>query len=410
MRLLEDHSLNCIATHGVPVAAGRTVTSPDEAERAAAELGGRTVVKALVPAGGRGKGGAVRFAATPAEARAAADALLGARFGAFPIERLLVAPALETSREYFVSITFDSMARAPILLFSANGGVEIETLVQERPAALQRRLIDVTLGLRPFEAREVCEQAGLRGEPLLRVSAALVAAYRAFRACDAALLEINPLIETRDGTVLAASALLNVDDQALFRHPELGDLPGQIDNNGWRPATKLERAIKALDEADPTTGPIRFNEFEDGDIGFMVTGGGAGLHALDTLRRLGGRQATTFDIKIGQIEPKMYEATKAVLRRPGLRGLLSGANFSNFAPIDVKVRGVVRAIQDLEIDCTRFPVVLRLCGPNQDEARRLAAGVPGLEYYDDTTTVEQAVERLLQLIAEREAAGLAVRT
>lgn len=375
----------------------QTVASPAEAGRATAELGGAVVLKALVPAGGRGKGGAVRFVADPAEAVRVADELLGASFNGFPIEYLLVAERLGIAREFFASLSFDSMARAPLLLFSSEGGVEVEALAADRPSALQGRLIDVTLGLREFEAREVAAQAGLAGRTLLEVARALACGYTTFRETDAALLEINPLVETMDGRVLAASALLTTDDQAAFRHPELQGLPGQIENNGWRPLRPLELEIGAIDRADPSSGPIRFNELEGGDLGFMITGGGAGLMALDVVRRLGGRPATTFDIKIGQVEEKMYRATRAVLRRPGLKGLITGANFANFTGIDIKVRGVVRALKESNVDCTRFPVVMRLCGPNQDEARRLAAEVPGLEYYDDATTLEEAVERIVAL-------------
>ena len=396
-RLLENHSLDLLARRGLGVVRARTVSSPVEAGRAAAELGGTVVLKALVPAGGRGKGGVVRFVIDPAEAERAADELLRTSFRSFPIEHLLVCERLEIAREFFASLSFDSMARAPLLLFSAEGGVEIETLVAERPSALQRRLIDMSLGLREFEAREVGARAGLAGRMLVEVARALERAYATFRETDAALLEINPLVETADGRVLAASALLVTDDQAAFRHPELEGLPGQIENNGWRPLTPLELEIRAIDRADPSSGPIRFNELEGGDLGFMITGGGAGLMTLDAVRRLGGSPATTFDIKIGQIEEKMYQATRAVLRRPRLKGLITGANFANFTGIDIKVRGVVRALKDASVDCTRFPVVMRLCGPNQDEARRLAAEVQGLEYYDDTVTLEEAVERIIAL-------------
>lgn len=397
-RLLENHSLDQLAARGVPVARGQAVSSPAEAESAAAELGGRAVLKALAPVGGRGKAGAIIFARDPADAGRAAEQLLGGCFRNFPVEAVLASEWLEIGREFFLSFTFDALARTPLLLFSTEGGVEIETLAAERPELVQRRQVDITTGLREFEAREVVSRAGLRGNTLLKVAQAMVGAYRTFRECDAALLEINPLVETADGRILAASAVLTLDDQAVFRHPELQHLPGQIENNGWRPLTELERAMKAIDRTDPSTGPIRFNEFEAGDLGFMVTGGGAGLLTLDTVYRLGALPATTFDIKIGEIEEKMYLATKAVLRRPGLRGLISAANFANFASIDVKVRGVVRALKELEIDCRRFPVVMRLCGPNQDEARRLAAEVPGLEYYDDTTTLEEAVERIVELV------------
>jgi succinyl-CoA synthetase beta subunit len=399
-RLLENHSLDQLARRGVAIPRCRTAASAEQAEATASELGGRVVLKALVPVGGRGKGGVVRFVEDAPEARSVAEELLGSSFKNFPIEYLLVSEVLDVRSEFFASFSFDSMARSPLLLFSAEGGVDIEELVAEGPEVVQRYEIDVTLGLREFEAREACARAGLGGATLLKVAQSLVCAYRAFVETDAALLEINPLVETIDGRIMAASALITTDDQAAFRHPELQGLPGQTESNGWRPLTPLELAIKAIDRAEPATGPIRFNELEDGDLGFMITGGGAGLMSLDVIRRLGGRPATTFDIKIGQVEDKMYEATRAVLQKPGLRGLICGANFANFTGIEIKVRGIVRALKDSNVDCSRLPVVMRLCGPNQDEARRLGAEVPGLEYYDDTTTLEEAIERFMERVRE----------
>ena len=196
--------------------------------------------------------------------------------------------------------------------------------------------------------------------------------------------------------------MLNVDDQALFRHPDLREVADPERSNGWRPLTPLEREMRAIDRTDPRSA-IRFNEFEEGDVGLMMTGGGCGLLSLDALLRAGGRPATTFDITAGEVEEKMYLATRAVLRRPGLRGLIVGGNISNFIPIDVKVRGVVRAIRELGIDPRRVPIVFRFAGPNVEVARELAAGLPGVEFHDETSSIEEAVRRIA--VRMREAAA-----
>lgn len=395
-RLLEDLSLQVVAEHGVPTPRTAVTTSAAEAAELAARWEAAVVLKALVPVGGRQKGGVIRFAATAAEAELAAAALLGRDFKRFPVDRLLISEQLAIRREFFLSITFDSASRSPVVLFSAEGGVDIEQVARTRPDAVVSRILDITLGLREFEAREIALAAGLRSNTLLAVAGAMRAAYAAFRASDARLVEINPLAELEDGRVVAASAVVTTDDQARFRQEALYARNQQAPNNGWRPFTPLELEMRAIDEADPNIGNIRFNEFEDGDIALMITGGGGGLTTLDAMIRASGRPATTFDIKIGQIEEKVYQATRAVLARPGLRGLVVGANFSNFTGIDIKARGVVRAVRDSGVDARAFPIVMRFCGPNQDVAAQLAATVPGLEYLDDTCTLEDAVERVVQ--------------
>lgn len=404
-RLLEDLSLEIVASHGVPTPRTAVVATPDETAKLVSEWKTPVVLKALVPAGGRQKGGFVRFAAAPQEASEAAEAILGRKFKRFPVGALLLSEQLSGRREFFLSITFDSASCSPLVLFSSRGGIDIEQAARENPEAVVRRPVDITLGLREFEAREIAAAAGLAGNTLLAVSGILVHAYQAFRASDARLVEINPLLEVAGGEVVAVSAVVTVDDQARYRQKAIFARNRQTPNNGWRPLTPLELEMRAIDDLDPTAGNIRFNEFEEGDIGLMITGGGGGLTALDAMNRAGGRVATTFDIKIGQIEEKMYRATLAVLRRPGLRGLVTGANFSNFTGIDIKVRGVVRALQESGIDLREFPVVMRLCGPNQKVAEELAAGVPGLEYMDERYTLEDAVERVVARAYGREVAG-----
>ncbi len=394
-RFLEDLSLEIVASHGVPTPRATVVSSPPEAATLTREWNVPVVLKALVPAGGRQKGGFVRFAASPEEAAEAAEAMLGKQFKRFPVNSLLLSERLDGRREFFLSITFDSVTRSPIVLFSSRGGVEIEQTAREDSGAVVRRTVDMTLGLREFEAREIAAEAGLTGSSLLATASILQRAYRAFRASDARMVEINPLVEMSDGKIVAVSAVVNVDDQARYRQESLYARNRQTPNNGWRPFTPLELEMRAVDDLDPTIGNIRFNEFEGGDIAMMITGGGGGLTALDAMNRLGGKTATTFDIKIGPIEEKMYRATLAVLKRPGLRGLVAGANFSNFTGIDIKVRGVVRALRDSGMDFTRFPVVMRLCGPNQAVAQELVATVPGLEYLDEHYTLEDAVERVV---------------
>jgi succinyl-CoA synthetase beta subunit/citryl-CoA synthetase large subunit len=394
-RLLEHHTLELLDRGGVAVPPFRIVASAEAAGEASEALGGSVVLKALIPVGGRGKAGAIQKAGTPDQAAAVARELLGRTVLNFPVERLLASAPVAIAQEMFVAITFDSMSRKPIVLFSAQGGIDVEAILERDPASLIQRPFALSQGLQPFAAREIAAAAGLQGKTLLAVADVLVRLWQVFWALEAQTLEINPLALTADGQVIAPSGVILLDDQAAFRHPELESVIDPGLTNGWRPLTPLERRMREIDATDPGSS-IRFNEFEDGDIAFMVTGGGAGLLALDAMLRYGGRPATTFDITPGRVEEKMYLATGAILAKPGLKGLLAGGNISNFIPIDVKVRGVVRALQELAVDPAAFPVVFRFDGPANEAARRAAAALPGIEYYDGATSIEDAVRRIVE--------------
>jgi succinyl-CoA synthetase beta subunit len=394
-RVLEHHALELFERGGIAVPPFRITATPEGAAEATREVGGAGIVKALIPAGGRGKAGAIRRADSPAHAAEVARELLGRTVLHFPVERLLVSAPVAIEQELFVAITFDSMSRRPVVLFSALGGIEIEQIPARDPDQLIQRDVAIGQGLPPFAAREIAEAAGLRGRSLVEVGATLAALYRLFRQLDAQTVEVNPLAITPEGRVLAPSGVIVLDDQAAFRHPELEGMADPELTNGWRPFTPLERRMREIDRTDPGSA-IRFNELEDGNIGFMVTGGGAGLLAFDAILRAGGKPATTFDITPGRVEEKMYLATMAILSRPGLRGLIAGGNISNFIPIDVKVRGVMRALKELGIDPASFPVVFRFDGPAGETAKDLAAELPGIEYLDGATSIEDAVHRIVE--------------
>ena len=399
-RLLEHHALEFLQKGGVAVARFVVVDGPEQAERAAADLGGAAVVKALIPVGGRGKAGAVKLVRHPGEAARHAHGLLGRTIHGFPVERLLVSEFVDAAQELFVSITFDSMTRTPMVLFSALGGVDVESILEKHPDRLVRFPVAIGFGLQPFQAKEIAERAGLEGKALLAAAGALCALYKVFCELDAETVEVNPLVITGDERAVAPSAVIVVDDQALFRHPELHGIADPNLTNGWRPLTPLEKRMREIDATDAGSA-IRFNEFPDGAIAFMMTGGGAGFLAFDTIVRLGGDPATTFDITPGDVEEKMYLATKAIVSRPGLKGLIAGGNITNFIPIDVKVRGVMRALKELEIDPRTFPVVFRFAGPGSDVARELAGELAGIAYMGAESTVEEAVERIVELTRDR---------
>lgn len=393
-RLLENDSLTLLGEGGLPVPRFEVCADAEEAVRASERMGGRVVIKALVPVGKRGKAGAVKFAASVDEARAHADAILGMEVRRFPVKKLIVMEALDIAREIFCSISFDAPGKCPLILLSAEGGVDVEELAEHHPDKLLEWPVNILEGLQAEDALELTRRAGLSGDLAEQAASAVCAMYGVFCAHDCEMIEVNPLAELADGRVAAAAGVVQLDAQALFRHPELEAKLGVEGGNGWRPFTDLEMRMREIDAIDPHVGAIRFSEL-DGDIGFMVTGGGYGLSSLEALLDEGGRPATTFDITPGRYEEKMRRAVKAVLSKPGIKGLLLAGNVSNFTRVDIKVAGVVRALKEVELDFNTFPVIIRYAGPGVEEARKLIAEVPGVEWCEDEASIEDLAKRIV---------------
>ncbi len=393
-RLLENDSLALLAARGVPVPNFEVCASAEETADALARLGGRVVIKGLVPVGKRGRSGAVQFAASAEEARARAEAILDMEVRRFPVKRLIVMEALDIRREMFCSVSFDAGRKCPLILFSAEGGVDVETLACAHPEKLLECPVNILEGLNAADALRLARRAGLSGGLAGQVARAVGATYEVFCAHECEMIEVNPLAELADGRVVVAAAAAQLDAQALFRHPDLAARLGAEGGNGWRPFTELEMRMREVDAIDPEVGAIRFNEL-DGDVGFMVTGGGYGLSSMEALLRRGGRPATTFDITPGRYDEKMREAVKAVLSMPGLKGLLLAGNVSNFTRVDVKAAGVARALKEMDLDYEKFPVIVRYAGPGVEEARRCIAEVPGVEWHEEEASIEYLAERVM---------------
>lgn len=394
-RLLEDDALRLLRKAGISVPDFETVKTVDAAVDATQWLGGRAVLKALIPAGGRGKAGAVRLVESPDEAGAFAASLLGQEILHYPVTELLVSAPVDIAREVFVSFAFDSETKRPVLLFSANGGVDIETILDKHPASLIRQPLSLLTGFSKTDARALTESAGLSKTAAKNVAKVLAVLWQLFIEREAELLEVNPLVLAPNSLVTAPTAVLNLDEQAMARHDDLSVATNRIRTNGWRPLTELELEMREIDATDIGSS-IRFNEFPEGDIALMVSGGGTGMSALDSVYQAGGRPACTMDITPGQIEEKTYLATKAIVSRPNVKGLLAGSPFINFIPVDIKVRGTMRALEELKIDPTKFPIVFRFDGPNIDVAKECAAALPGICFLDAATPMEEAAIEIVK--------------
>jgi succinyl-CoA synthetase beta subunit len=396
MRLHEDATKAALAAAGIEVPRAAVVTDAQAAARAAAELagaGGRVAIKALVAAGRRGKAGAVAVCdATHAEAAAAR--IFAGGFDGRPVERLYVEAAVDIAEELYASFAFGPLA--PRLVVSRRGGVDIEAVAHESPEAIVIREIDPLAGLQTWHAAAAWEQAGVPSARVPALAEFTARLYRAFCAVDGLMLELNPIALTPDGTPKLVGAMLEVDDNALHRHPAWRDLAEESAGPGGRPLTEGERAVAEANRTFPG-GATRYIEL-DGDIGLLVSGGGASLYQHDLILEFGGRPANHTDFSPTPTPDKHVAVLDAIFRRGGVRGLLVGCNVLQLARCDLIVEALAIALRRHAIDPQRFPIVIRLIGPHEAEARAIAAQFPGIRYLPREATLAQACAEIVAAV------------
>jgi succinyl-CoA synthetase beta subunit len=400
-RLLENTAKRLLSEHRVAVPRGMVATAPSEAESAAAALGGKVVVKALVPVGKRGKAGAVKFAATPAEAAQHAVRLLGLTVRGFPVTRVLVEEMVRIARELYLSISFDSTTRGPVLVASLAGGVEIEEIARSAPERMARCAVDPLLGLGMYQARNLWAGLGLAGGDLRAISEITFQLYQAFVACDASILEVNPLALTVDGKAVAAAVLMGMDDDALFRQPGVESEVEPGSDRAWRPLTDLEKRLIAVDSAEPYRGTARYTEMNGGDIGFLCGGGGGSLLLFDALQRYGGRPANYSEFGGNPTETKTYGIASGILSKPGVKGFFLGMNITNNTQTDVVAAAVARAFRDRGVDTRSFPALARFAGVGDAMAKEVLEEA-GFEYHGEDVTMEDAARLMVEKMRRAE--------
>ncbi len=340
MKLYEHQAKGLLAAYGLPLPRGRLATQPDEAAAACRELG-PVVVKAQVLAGGRGRAGGVRFAATPEEAAAAAGALLGAQVRGLPVERVLVEERLPIEGELYLGFAVDAGLRRPVLIASAAGGVGIEEVPERQ---IVREPLAVPWGLLAHQAREAARRLGLGGETAASFVRIALLCYRAFRELDAEILELNPLAVV-GGSLVAADCRLTVDDDALFRHPELPRV---------REGTELEEEVRRLGLSYVELG---------GDIAVMANGAGITMATLDVLADMGGRPMNFLDVGGGAAAEPMAKAL-GLLARTRPRVIFVNI-FGGITRCDDVARAILQAREAVGLG---VPLVIRLTGTNEGEA------------------------------------------
>ncbi|GAA4164561.1 ADP-forming succinate--CoA ligase subunit beta [Phytohabitans flavus] len=364
MDLLEHQAQELFAKHGVPVSRSRVATTPDEARTAAAELGGRVVVKAQVRTGGRGKAGGVRLADGPDAAREVAAAILGMDIKGHTVRKVLVAEASEIVDEYYVSLLLDRSSRAFLALASAQGGVDIEQVAAETPDALARRQVDPAGGIGWESALRLATEAALPADVRGDVADLLVRLWAMFREEDATLVEINPLARLADGTVRALDGKVTLDDNARFRqagHPRFVD-------------------VSATDPLEAAAAERHLNYVKlDGEVGVIGNGAGLVMSTLDVVARAGEqyggvKPANFLDIGGGASAEVMANGLEIILGDPAVRSVLVNV-FGGITACDAVANGIVQAVGLLTSrgEPITKPLVVRLDGNNAAEGRRILA-------------------------------------
>ena len=354
MKLQEYRSKEILDRHGVPLLAGRTATTPEEARAAAAEIGGPVVVKAQVLVGGRGKAGGVKLASTPDEAEQKAREIIGLDIKGITVRTILVAPAADIGHEYYLGLILDRAAKAITVIASAEGGVEIEETAKTNPGAILRLPLHPLIGLQDHQSRRVAFFLGIPADLRKDFGRVMRGLFDAFVESDADLAEINPLVVTDDGRLLALDAKIVLDDSALPRHPDLEEM---------RDLNEEEPSEIAAREAG-----ISFIKL-DGSIGCMVNGAGLAMTTMDLVKLAGGEPANFLDIGGGAKADKVTAAFRIILDDPNVKAILINI-FGGITRGDEVARGIVEARAQLERE---VPMVVRIVGTNEQEARPILA-------------------------------------
>ncbi|MGH7426361.1 MAG: ADP-forming succinate--CoA ligase subunit beta [Candidatus Methylomirabilales bacterium] len=371
MDLFEYQGKELFARWGIPVPEGRVASTPGEAAEAAGLLGGRVAVKAQVRAGGRGKAGGIKLAGDPESAASLAAEIFGMRIRGERVERVLVERAAEVEAEHYVAVMLDRTAGLPLVMLSSRGGIDIEQAAADEPGAVSRIHVDPLLGLMGFQVRKLAFGAGMMPVARREMTSVLPKLYRMFVDVDALLVEVNPVVLTREGRLIALDSKVSLDDSALWRHPEL---EGLRDAAGASPAEELARARG-----------LSFIKL-DGNVGIIGNGAGLVMSTLDLVHQAGGRAANFLDVGGGAGVEALSGALEVVLAEREVRSVLVNI-FGGITRCDLVAEGIVKALSRTEV---RVPIVVRLDGTNAVEGRRLLAAADHPNVVAAATMLEAA--------------------
>jgi succinyl-CoA synthetase beta subunit len=384
MNIHEYQAKEILKRYGVPVPLGKVASTPQEAKAAAAELGGRCVVKAQIHAGGRGKAGGVKLASSPEDAEQRASEILGKKLVTHQtgpqgrqVRRVLIEQGVNIEREFYLGLVLDRAQSRVTVIASSEGGVEIEEIAANHPERILKELIDPAVGLQPFQCRRLAFALGVPQPVVGKMVALMQALYRGFDDCDCSIAEINPLILTKEGQVMALDAKMSFDGNALFRQKDI-------------------LALRDLNEEDPRE--VEASNYDlsyislDGNIGCMVNGAGLAMATMDIIKLCGGEPANFLDVGGGATKERVGQAFKLILSDERVRGVLINI-FGGIMRCDVLAQGVVDAARELSI---KVPLVVRMQGTNVELGRKILADseLPIIS----AETMAEAAEKIVQAV------------
>jgi succinyl-CoA synthetase beta subunit len=377
MKIHEYQAKELFKAGGLPVPDGQVVTTAEEARAAAEAIGKPVVVKAQALVGGRGKAGGVKLADNPGDAGEKASQILGMDIKGETVQKVLVTEAVDIATEIYLGVIMDRARQQPLIMTSADGGVEIEVTAKENPDAIKRLHVDPLYGVQPFQARAIASQLHSDIKVVRQIATIIEKLYRVYDRVDASLAEVNPLIVTPEGEVKAIDAKINIDDNALYRHPDI-------------------EAMRDIDAEDPgeveaRTAELSFVKLE-GTVGCIVNGAGLAMATMDLVKHYGGQPANFLDIGGSSKPEKVIAALTIILRDPNVKSILFNI-FGGITRCDDVARGLLLAFDQMSLE---VPVVVRLTGTNEEEAREILAQMPSLH---TAATMDEAVEKAIALAA-----------
>jgi len=383
MKIHEFQAKDILSNFGVPIPKGEVAETPGQAREIANKIGPRVVVKAQVHAGGRGKGGGVKLANTPEEAEKLADEILGMNLVTHQtgpegklVKRVLVEEALDIDRELYIGIVIDRATESPVVMASSEGGIEIEKVAAETPELIFKEYINIATGFGGFQARNLGFKLGLHGNTLKQAVKFLLALYKAFESSDASLAEINPLLITKQGEVLALDAKMNFDDNALARHPEIKNM----------------RDLSEEDELEVEASKFGLNYIKlDGNVGCMVNGAGLAMATMDIIMHSGGMPANFLDVGGGVSEEAVKSAFKILVSDKDVKAALVNI-FGGIVRCDLVANGIVKAARNLDL---KIPMVIRLEGTNVELGKKILEE-SGLSF-SAASSMKEAAEKVVPL-------------
>ena len=383
MKIHEYQAKGLFAKYGIPVPNGQAASDPDQAAHAATQLGGRAVIKAQVHAGGRGRAGGIQVVNSPQEAQSYATQLFSRNLvtaqtgpNGAPVHQVLVEEPAAIARELYLAITIDRVHRRPVIIASASGGVAIEETAASNPQAIATEAVDPVLGLMPFQIRRLTARLELDPELARSAAQVMTSLYRLFVEADCSLVEINPLVVTSDGNLLALDAKVNFEDDALFRHPDLKDLADPSQEN------ELENRASDMDVAYVKL---------DGNVGCLVNGAGLAMATMDVIAARGTTAANFLDVGGGASVEKVADAVKIILDDHDIDRVLVNI-FGGILRCDIAAEGIVKAYEEKG---SRLPMVVRMLGTNVDQGKSTLrdSGLP-VTLVDTLTEAADAIAQI----------------